>query len=163
MEAGPMQLDIETFKKKNELKDESKDGFADQPYYHPCPKCNKKYLVHYLNEGPHYGYIYCWRDGKSWAPKPEHDKKTKYKRNTNLIDEIPKERQHFCWWCLRDYEHLKSLKKRITLDVHHIIEVAKGGTDDSINLMVLCTECHKEVHRRREFWMSYKSLIDDRT
>lgn len=32
------------------------------------------------------------------------------------------------------------------LQIHHIVEKAKGGTDDISNLVVLCRNCHAEVH-----------------
>ncbi len=33
------------------------------------------------------------------------------------------------------------------LQVHHILPVADGGTDDPENLRVLCETCHKETHK----------------
>lgn len=31
--------------------------------------------------------------------------------------------------------------------VHHVIPLCKGGRDEFDNLMLLCKECHKEVHK----------------
>ena len=36
---------------------------------------------------------------------------------------------------------------RATL-VHHIKEIADGGTHDEDNLMSLCVSCHERIHRR---------------
>ena len=33
------------------------------------------------------------------------------------------------------------------LELHHIIPMANGGTDDYFNLLYLCHDCHKKVHR----------------
>ena len=32
-------------------------------------------------------------------------------------------------------------------EVHHILPVTKGGTNDESNLMSLCRSCHNKVHR----------------
>ena len=37
-------------------------------------------------------------------------------------------------------------KKRVRLEVHHIIFRSKGGTDDEKNLIALCKECHDAIH-----------------
>lgn len=38
-------------------------------------------------------------------------------------------------------------KKNTRLEVHHIIFRSRGGTDDETNLITLCEECHKGVHK----------------
>ena len=38
-------------------------------------------------------------------------------------------------------------KKNCKLEVHHIIFRSSGGTDDETNLITLCKECHKRVHK----------------
>ena len=40
-------------------------------------------------------------------------------------------------------------KKNCRLDVHHIIFRSNGGTDDENNLITLCKDCHKKVHKGR--------------
>lgn len=37
------------------------------------------------------------------------------------------------------------------LQVHHIVEVSEGGTDDEDNLIAVCLTCHSDVHTRRPF------------
>lgn len=32
-------------------------------------------------------------------------------------------------------------------DLHHIIPLSKGGTNDHLNLITLCPNCHRLVHR----------------
>lgn len=33
------------------------------------------------------------------------------------------------------------------MQVHHIIPVSEGGSDDNINLITLCKHCHTKVHQ----------------
>ena len=35
------------------------------------------------------------------------------------------------------------------LEVHHIIPISEGGTNDPENLTPLCRECHINIHRRQ--------------
>ena len=35
------------------------------------------------------------------------------------------------------------------LNVHHILPVCKGGGDEPENLVTLCINCHKEIHRNK--------------
>lgn len=37
------------------------------------------------------------------------------------------------------------------LQVHHIVERSKGGTDDPDNLIATCLTCHSDVHTKRPF------------
>lgn len=39
----------------------------------------------------------------------------------------------------------------IRLQVHHIQEVSKGGSDDEGNLIALCLTCHTDVHTKAPF------------
>ncbi len=34
-------------------------------------------------------------------------------------------------------------------EVHHIVPLAEGGTNDESNLMALCRSCHERIHRER--------------
>lgn len=43
----------------------------------------------------------------------------------------------------------------VPLDVHHIISLSKGGTNDIDNLQVLCRKCHSEEHP----WMVSKRYV----
>ena len=50
------------------------------------------------------------------------------------------------------------------IELHHIIAVEDGGTDDIENLMPLCNECHKEytseqISERNKLWVELN--IDD--
>lgn len=32
------------------------------------------------------------------------------------------------------------------LDVHHIIDLSRGGTNDPTNLVIVCKACHDAIH-----------------
>jgi 5-methylcytosine-specific restriction endonuclease McrA len=97
--------------------------------------------------------------GHRWIAKPAEDKRPKRKVNPDLVESLPEDRQHFCWSCLRERQLLRALRPSVSLQVHHVIEVAAGGTDDLENLQLLCAECHAEVHRRREAFNRYRNKI----
>lgn len=63
----------------------------------------------------------------------------------------------------RDNNKCQNCCERENLEVHHIIPVSDGGTNDDQNLCTLCSDCHKKIaHRdgtdttpyttRRDFW-----------
>jgi 5-methylcytosine-specific restriction endonuclease McrA len=49
-----------------------------------------------------------------------------------------------------------------TLEIHHVLEVQHGGSDDPENLQTLCTGCHRMVHWRRTYnrHSSFESQIE---
>lgn len=59
----------------------------------------------------------------------------------SLRDKLLVEAQHRCTVCAEK-----------SFEIHHIIEIANGGTDDEDNLIVLCPNCHQHrYHRSHEF------------
>lgn len=34
----------------------------------------------------------------------------------------------------------------VGLDVHHLIQVSEGGTDQQNNLITICNDCHNQIH-----------------
>lgn len=123
----------------------------------PCPVCSRPCIFTPRPDTQHHGAIRCPDHGFRWIPKPSDDRKPRRKTNSDLINLLPITRRHFCWNCLRHRDHLKQLQPAVVLQVHHLIEVKDGGTDDPINLQLLCAECHAEVHRRREAFSRYRS------
>jgi len=53
------------------------------------------------------------------------------------------------WWTVRDDERQNECyncgESQGKLDVHHIIPLSAGGTNESWNLMTLCESCHRAV------------------
>jgi 5-methylcytosine-specific restriction endonuclease McrA len=58
---------------------------------------------------------------------------------TKLRAEILKRDDYLCQHCL---------PARVTsaTEVHHVVEKARGGTDDPANLISTCSTCHREAH-----------------
>lgn len=128
----------------------------EYPREHPCPKCSRPLAFKPRPETQHFGEVRCPEHGHRWIPKPAENKKPKRKSNSKLIQGLTERQQNFCWACLRNKSLLQLLRPSVSLEVHHIMPVVQGGSDDVENLMVLCAECHAEVHRRREAFNRYR-------
>ena len=48
--------------------------------------------------------------------------------------------------------------KDTKLDVHHVVPVEEGGTDDQDNLICLCRHCHKVIHTGNRY---YKGMLNE--
>jgi len=63
----------------------------------------------------------------------------------HLVDALRKQLRP-SWWTVRDGERADECYKcgasECKLDVHHIVPLSAGGTNDSWNLMTLCESCH---------------------
>ena len=49
----------------------------------------------------------------------------------------------------RDRRTCTNCGKKSKLQVHHIVPIRKGGSDDLDNLITLCSKCHAQVEPRR--------------
>jgi 5-methylcytosine-specific restriction endonuclease McrA len=72
-------------------------------------------------------------------------------KNSNLYgegwSELSKQvRQRDSWTCQRCKKNCSNQKQK--LHAHHIIELSKGGKNRSENLISVCEDCHKIIHRR---------------
>jgi uncharacterized Zn finger protein (UPF0148 family) len=130
---------------------------GDYPAHHECPKCGHVCGFTPRPDTQHWGEIRCPVHGHRWISKPSDDRKPRLRSNKDLRPLLPAGRRDYCWHCLRTEDHLKRLRPSVELQVHHVIEVEDGGTDDPVNLQSLCRECHAEVHRRRELIARYLS------
>jgi len=72
----------------------------------------------------------------------------------HLVDALRKQLRP-SWWTVRDEERADECYKcgasECKLDVHHIVPLSAGGTNESWNLMTLCESCHRtaEVYTRQ--------------
>jgi HNH endonuclease. len=117
----------------------------------PCRRCGTTSHINYIRHpgwpGGHWGRVHCKNCDTfiKWASKPT-DKKTKrsssHKRLVSLYS------HGFCVVCLRQDSQIPAPQ---TLEAHHIIPVADGGTDDQGNIMICCTACHKLIHWQRTY------------
>ncbi len=129
----------------------------------PCPKCGIILPVTPRQGVAHPGEIRCPEHKHSWVPWEKNRKKPKRKSVAYLAETLPYEMRFFCWMCLRSRKHLSGLTPPVFLEVHHIIPVQNGGTDDQKNLMRLCSECHSEVHMRRKSFEKYQKPTPEDT
>lgn len=63
-----------------------------------------------------------------------------------LREEIRNRDSNVCKNCFNSFDG-------VGLQVHHIIPVSNGGSDDYENLILLCHDCHKNVHQKG--WNEY--------
>jgi hypothetical protein len=70
-------------------------------------------------------------------------KNTNARSNNHLfyVDHQKGLNRFFCECCVVD---------NVPLNVHHITEVQYGGSDDAVNLQLLCKPCHDIVHALRK-------------
>jgi hypothetical protein len=128
---------------------------GEYPAEQVCPKCGHVCAFNPRPDTQHWGSIRCPDHGFLWIPKPSEDRKPKRKTNEALRKSLPEAMRSHCWNCLRTEAHLKALRPSVCLQVHHVIEVERGGSDHQQNLQLLCAECHADVHRRREAFARY--------
>ena len=129
----------------------------DYPNTFDCPKCGVSLPFTPRPETSHYGHIRCPNHGFLWIAKPADERKQARRNNKDLRPLLSPDQQGYCWQCRREEDHLRQLRPSVALQVHHIIEVKEGGTDDPTNLQLVCAECHAEIHRRREAFSRYRA------
>ena len=55
-------------------------------------------------------------------------------------EKVFKEKGKFCPYC----------GSKENLEIHHIMEITKGGTNDLFNLIVVCQICHAKIHNKHK-------------
>lgn len=95
----------------------------------------------------HWGKYLCSECGifLAWVKKPDNEKRNR-RNSKKLAKPFEQAGIDYCQLCLRKR---CELPPNMTFVAHHIIEVRDGGTDDSVNLLHLCTFCHELVHLLR--------------
>jgi hypothetical protein len=85
------------------------------------------------------------------APKPSYNRKVKKRASRSKFskmvrDEIKEKYNNQCAICLRRACH-----------VHHVLPRSRGGRNVITNGLLLCNNCHKEVHADNEllkYWIN---------
>ena len=126
-----------------------------------CVECGQELAVVEVDDPKHYAQYQCInavcsKKGRyaGWVPKPR-DGNTRRKANRKLLKKCDEFFRDFCHLCMSPSSALDRLDPALQLEVHHVIEVQNGGTDDESNLWVLCSECHELVHRQRRAFNRY--------
>ena len=74
----------------------------------------------------------------------EYQRGFKYDYDSENIKECVRQRDKYtCQICGAK----NTAKEPVTLNVHHILPVSKGGTNTPRNLVTLCENCHKKLHK----------------
>ena len=101
------------------------------PKTQKCRKCNSEYpltedfFARHKNRG--YGFDYTCKRCKTLNTQ-------KRRHPEAVINSINYFECELCKWDL------------CVCDLHHIIPIAAGGSDDADNYVVLCPNCHREAH-----------------
>ena len=65
-----------------------------------------------------------------------------------------------CQLCLAEKEMVEMCGYR--LEAHHLIPVKNGGADEPYNIIIVCTNCHHQVHanqaRNRHFFQAWGKM-----
>ncbi|HCD1616949.1 TPA: HNH endonuclease [Serratia marcescens] len=84
-----------------------------------------------------------------------------YERNKKLRDEALRIHGFSCAACKFNFEEVYGSIGEHYAEVHHMIELAKGGvrnTDPLKDLIVLCSNCHRMVHRKKDTCLTIEEL-----
>ena len=91
--------------------------------------------------------------GQTYCAKHKTRETVNY--NKHIRPEDPNKRYGWRWKKIRDRyaaahplceECLKEGKITPMDEVHHILPINRGGTDEETNLMSLCHSCHEKIH-----------------
>jgi 5-methylcytosine-specific restriction protein A len=69
-----------------------------------------------------------------------------YRRNPDVVAEVLFRAKGICERCHIDAPFNKAKDGSPYLEVHHKIQLAKGGEDSIENAVALCPNCHRELH-----------------
>jgi len=69
-----------------------------------------------------------------------------YRRNPDVVAEVLFRADGKCERCTSAAPFLRTKDRTPYLEVHHIIQLAKGGEDTVENAIALCPNCHRELH-----------------
>ena len=113
-----------------------------------CRYCESSNLEQRLTpDGPHYAAERCLNCGRHlrWIPKPDSEKARRPAAHRELVRKFGR---GFCELCLLAENDLPGGQ---TLEGHHVVPFAAGGTDEQHNVQILCTGCHRFIHWRRTY------------
>lgn len=119
---------------------------------HWCSHCEQEVQLemHEVgNDTRHYAKAVCTECGAyyDWIRKPQNEgKRGKASRFTPSLG--------YCEICGRS-----QLGRKEVFEIHHKIPVSEGGQDERINILELCTPCHRMCHFLRVYLNQHLSLF----
>jgi len=79
-------------------------------------------------------------------PTKTYRKVVDYIRNPDVVAEVLFRAKGICELCDTPAPFMRKSDGSAYLEVHHIIQLSKGGDDTVDNAMALCPNCHREEH-----------------
>lgn len=121
----------------------------------PCICGSKGATATAETDGPHFMRLTCngcgrFLDWISWPVERPSDHKRRRQRITKLGEDR-------CELCLRSRFELPVPQ---TLQEHHVIEHAEGGSDEPDNTRVYCTACHAKILWLRTYFGHYHPSVE---
>ena len=103
---------------------------------HPCAHPGCPELVPY-------GEKYCEKHKKMHPEEVRSAASRGYGSRWNKARKMYLAAHPLCEQCLKEGRYVA------VEEVHHIVPLADGGSNDESNLMSLCRSCHEKIHRER--------------
>ena len=69
-----------------------------------------------------------------------------YVRNPDVVAAVLARAKGVCEGCKKPAPFIRAKDNSPYLEVHHKIQLAKGGEDTVLNAIALCPNCHREYH-----------------
>jgi 5-methylcytosine-specific restriction enzyme A len=82
-------------------------------------------------------------------PKKKIKAGTVYERRADVVAWVLQDSKGLCESCGEDAPFLK-VDGSFYLEVHHLLRLADGGTDQITNAVAVCPNCHRELHYGRD-------------
>ena len=71
---------------------------------------------------------------------------TVFERDPDVVAETLFRSNGICGRCMKPAPFNRKKDGRPYLEVHHLIPLSKGGSDELSNVIALCPNCHRESH-----------------
>ena len=140
--------ELPLYRRPKELKNSNGKAFCSRlcygKHYHPgktrldkiCEYCNSTYNAKTIEQ--RFCSHSCVNSSRKGIKYDGLNIKNKALKSKRLKFLLVKDRNPLCENCSNDNYNI--------LEVHHIIERCKGGTDELSNLLLLCPDCHSTIH-----------------
>lgn len=115
-------------------------------YEHICKHCGQKFMS--ASKSAKYCSDSCKQKNYRAKQKSLSEEGVSIKTYYKIFEKIPCE---ICQW------------NKTSRDLHHIIEVANGGTNELNNLICVCPNCHREIHNNLISKEDLYKIIETRT
>ena len=115
-------------------------------YEQVCKQCGQKFMS--SSKNTKYCSDSCKQKNYRARQKSLSENGTSIKNYYKIFENIPCE---LCQW------------DKTTRDLHHIIEVSNGGTNELSNLLCVCPNCHRMIHNNLVSENDIQNIIENRT